>query len=114
MHRLHLKYQSAVRQLLVPLNISSTDLNKLFEETFKISGQVIGITDKTAKFYDLSYVSKHLSSLKNQVFDLIVAKDVIDENLSFGKYINYLASEYYEKPGKNDCDNLAIQKHSRK
>lgn len=83
MSKLALTYRSALKELHLEENISSSELAKLLQSVFQIKEEVLGITDQFGKFYDLAYASQHVKTLNNHKFNIVTTKDASD-NISFG------------------------------
>jgi hypothetical protein len=89
MNNILLKFNKSLKKITVSRSYSAVDLGHLIAHTFELKDKIVGLTDKVGKFYDLDYVSRNLTTFKNETFTLVVSKELNEDNMSF-------ASSYLE------------------
>jgi hypothetical protein len=85
MNKLTFNYRSHSKQITLQDILTQNHLLKLLQTIFDTQQEILGITDKFGKFYDLNYAAQNIKTLNNHIFNIVTAKDAID-NVSFGSH----------------------------
>lgn len=54
MYQIQLKFKGQVKKITIAKSLASNELGRLIAQCFNLTEQVVGITDRAGKFYDLS------------------------------------------------------------
>lgn len=83
MYQIQLKFKGQNKKITLQRPVPPHELSKLIAQTFNLSERVIGVTDRTGKFYDLAKLFPELAATK-EVYSLATVKDLKQESMSFG------------------------------
>ena len=64
----------------MPKISSVQDFTGLLKTVFKISEQIIGVTDSFGKFYDVQFAAKNLPTLNQKTISLVTAEAINQDN----------------------------------
>lgn len=86
MKQIHLRFKAKSKKITISRPFSAEDLARLISSTFELRERIVGLTDENGKFYDLNFVVKKLGEFQNKPYFLVTAKDLNEDNMSFGNF----------------------------
>ena len=85
MYQIQLKFKGESQKITTAKAPPPSELHKLITQCFSLQERVLGVTDKKGKFYELAQLDSRLVNNYNGSFNLVTAKDINEDNMSFGK-----------------------------
>lgn len=85
MYQIQLKFKGQNKKINIPKSsLPTNELHKLIAQCFNIHDKIIGVTNKTGQFLELAEFNNQLANSTKNSFSLVTAKDVNQDNMSFG------------------------------
>ena len=86
MYQIQLKFKGQNKKITVAKSLQTSELQKLIAQCFCINERVIGVTNKSGCFLELSEFNKTIATSPKETFALVTAKDLNQDSMSFGNF----------------------------
>lgn len=84
MYQIQLKFKGQNKKITVAKSLQTSELQRLIAQCFCINERVVGVTNKSGCFLELSEFNKTIASSPKETFALVTAKDLNQDSMSFG------------------------------
>lgn len=86
MYQIQLKFKGQNKKITVAKSLQTSELQRLIAQCFCINERVVGVTNKSGCFLELSEFNKTIATSPKETFALVTAKDLNQDSMSFGNF----------------------------
>ena len=91
MNSIHFGYKNKSKKITIAKNLNPTDLVDIINHSFKLNQQIIGFVNAKGQFLSLEQFPKSPLIQFNDIFYLVTAQDMNEDNMSFGNFYSYIS-----------------------